>query len=151
MTGCLATIRSFLRDDSGAAFVEFAFGAPLLLVVAFGAAEIGRAITYHHAVEKSMRAATRYLARLPLVDADTVPSWALDNARNLAVFGNIGGSGPPLLPDWRTDSIALSAPPYDESLRLTAQVTYDFPMLSILNLDTGMTFRVSHEERYVGN
>lgn len=147
--GLRRTLRSFLRAESGAAFVEFAIGSPLLLIVAFGVAEVGRAITYHHAMEKSLRAATRYLARLP---EDGIATWGLDRARNLALYGNLTGTGSPILSDWTNkSSVALSpaAGPYD-TVTLTATQSYTFDMLAILGIETGMTFTVSHEERFIG-
>src|SRR5829696_5308912 len=53
----------FVRCTSGAAVLEAAVVLPLAIALMVGGVEFGRAIFNYHTVDKSLRNATRYLAR----------------------------------------------------------------------------------------
>lgn len=57
----LRTLRRFGRSWRGNAGVEFALVLPLLMVLCFGAIDLGRALHDYHVVNQSVRDATRYL------------------------------------------------------------------------------------------
>lgn len=73
----------------GVALVEFALMLPFLLLLSMTAAEFGRAIWQYNVLTKSVRDAARYLTL-------QTPGTHITQARNLAVYGNLGGTGTPL-------------------------------------------------------
>jgi Flp pilus assembly protein TadG len=96
---CANLLKSFVGDDRGAAFVEFTITFPILVVLALGAAEIGRAVQHHHVVEKSARDAARFLARVDTTCSNIVNAGDVTRAKNLAWTGYATG-GTPILPYW---------------------------------------------------
>ena len=86
----------------GLAAIEFALILPVLLILAFGAIDIGRVLFQYDTLTKSTRDATRYLAavvRPPAAafatDANytTAANSAVNNATNLALCGTITACG----------------------------------------------------------
>ena len=76
--------------QQGTAIVEFALVIPMLVLLTFIAIELGRALMEYNTVAKSVRDASRYLSI-------QLPGTKFTEARNLVVYGNIAGSGTPLL------------------------------------------------------
>jgi Flp pilus assembly protein TadG len=87
----------------GAAVVEFAIVLPLLLLIAFGIFEFGRAIYVYNTLVKATRDAARYYAAHQ--PGNPPPSAA--TIRNLAVYGNTTGTGAPLAPGLTTAMVTL--------------------------------------------
>jgi Flp pilus assembly protein TadG len=81
--------------QQGTAIVEFALVIPLLVLLTFIAIELGRALMEYNTVAKSVRDAARYLSI-------QLPGTKFTEARNLVVYGNIAGSGSPLLASLNT-------------------------------------------------
>lgn len=77
------------RKQKGVAIVEFALVLPFLLLLTFITTEYGRAIWQYNTVTKSVRDAARYLSTQQ-------PGTHITEARNLAVYGNLAGTGTPL-------------------------------------------------------
>ena len=75
--------------QKGAALVELALILPLLLLLTFITTEFGRAMFEYNAIAKSTRDAVRYLSF-------QTPGTQVTQARNLIVYGNLGGTGTPL-------------------------------------------------------
>lgn len=158
----------FSRDAQGVAFLELALLFPLLLALSLGVFEFGRGLQHYHAVNKSMRDAARYLARVPATCSSagtangTVASGFQTNARNLALTGQISG-GTPILSYWtNVNTVAISVDCVDNQapnfrganfipvMRVTATVPYgDLGFLTILGL-SGFSFRVEHEQLHIG-
>jgi Flp pilus assembly protein TadG len=140
----------FVRCTSGSAVVEAAVVVPLAIALMVGGVEFGRAIFNYHTVDKSLRNATRYLARVPSPGV----SPFLDQAKNLALRGTIDGSGEYFLSSWTAantitiDNTLLAGTP--PRVRLTASVPFTFAMLPSIGRSAQMTFTVSHEERLIG-
>jgi Flp pilus assembly protein TadG len=76
--------------QSGVALVELALIIPLLLLLTFITTEFGRAMYEYNAVTKSTRDAVRYLSF-------QTPGTHIAEARNLMVYGNLAGTGTPLV------------------------------------------------------
>lgn len=57
----LRTLKRFSRTHGGNAGVEFAFILPLLMLLCFGAIELGRALHDYHVVNQTVRDAARHL------------------------------------------------------------------------------------------
>lgn len=99
------------KTQKGVAIVEFALILPFLLVLTFITTEFGRAIWEYNSLTKSVRDAARYLSLQTPGNAQ-----AITRARNLAIYGNLSGTGTPLAvglsasnvpnPTWQTAGTA---------------------------------------------
>jgi len=97
------------HKQQGVALVEFALVLPFLLVLSIVTFEFGRAVWQYNTLTKSVRDAARYLSL-------QTPGTKIAQARNLMVYGNLGGSGAPLVmglgtsnvpdPTWQTAGTA---------------------------------------------
>lgn len=93
------------KSMRGAVAVEFALLIPLLLVLALGAAEFGRALYQYNTLVKATRDAVRHLSqRNP---TETGYSQARTEAQCLAVYGNTGCTGQPLAPGLTTSLVSI--------------------------------------------
>jgi Flp pilus assembly protein TadG len=95
----------------GIAAVEFAIALPLLLLVMLATAEFGRLISQCNTLAKSVRDATRYVAAHAAVGTTRVVSISAQlsaEARNLAVTGQVGGSGAAVLPGFNTTMVSVA-------------------------------------------
>ena len=86
----------------GVAAVELALTMIPLLILTFGVTEYGRAIYTYNAIDKAARDAVRYLTAPPPGSVD--PNA---DARNLAVYGNVLGTGSPLAPGLTTGMVNI--------------------------------------------
>lgn len=66
-----------ITERIGSAAAEMALSLPLLMVLLFGSFELGNFFWSEHVVQKAVRDAARYAARLPLTD---YPSCAVSTA-----------------------------------------------------------------------
>ena len=97
------------RKQEGVAAVEFALILPFLLLLSIITFEFGRAVWQYNTLTKSVRDAARYLSL-------QTPGTKITQARNLMVYGNLGGTGYPLVrglsesnvpdPTWQTAGTA---------------------------------------------
>ncbi|KQT10584.1 TadE/TadG family type IV pilus assembly protein [Ramlibacter sp. Leaf400] len=77
--------------QGGTAIIEFALVLPLLVLLSMVVVELGRAMYQYNALAKSVRDAARYLSM-------QAPDTQVAQAKNLVVFGNLAGTGTPLVP-----------------------------------------------------
>ena len=86
----------------GVAAVEFALVLPVLLAMAFGASELGRAIYTYNALDKTVRDAARHLSQHgpgdPVIQAE---------ATCLAIYGDTECSGTPVAPGLVSSMVVL--------------------------------------------
>jgi hypothetical protein len=146
----------FRHDEGGAPLAEMALILPVSLILTFGSFDIGRAIVYHHNIDTSLRAAARYIARVP---AQPDASFVLDQtrARNLVYYGVWSSTAPPGASSV-TDPGTVLTPNLlctdcftnDRMIRLDMRVQYTFDLLNILGINPTFTFEVSHEQPYIG-
>jgi Flp pilus assembly protein TadG len=61
----------FFRDEGASAAAEMALVLPILLTLMFGAFELGNYFQSEHVLQKAVRDAARYAARLPMTDTST--------------------------------------------------------------------------------
>ena len=87
----LDKIKSFKRDDRGLQLVELAIAVPILVLLFATAAEFGRYFQEYTTLAKGSRVAARYLATACVNGADDAA------AKNLVVYGNIAGTGSPIV------------------------------------------------------
>lgn len=83
--------------------VELAITLPVLLTLLLGATELARAMQQYETVVKSARAAARYMSQF----APGTTS-AQTQATNLVVYGNLSGSGTPLVPGLATATVSYN-------------------------------------------
>lgn len=140
--------------ESGAAMVEAAIVIPLALIMLAGGVEITRGLAYHHAADKAVRDAARYIARLPTRDLANNPGRARNlviygtwttaltsNAQSVLAPGTMGAGG------FSLDETKL----VDEGIvSIKASITYTFPLLSIIFSDATLVFTVQHEQPFIG-
>lgn len=87
----LIKITSFRRDDRGLQLVELALVMPVLILLFAALAEFGRYFQAYTTLTKGSRVAVRYLATARYAGCDDL------NAKNLVVYGNMAGTGSPIV------------------------------------------------------
>ena len=161
----LAMSRRFGRNGSGAAGVEFGLVLPLLVILSFGAVEMGRMLWHHEIITKGVRNGVRYLTRVPVTCTGpglggTFASADETKAINLVKTGTTS-SGTPILEAYDSATfdvdvdcrdaagLGLAGGTYMPVVRMTVQVPYADFFIGVLGLDDA-TFTVTHEELNVG-
>jgi Flp pilus assembly protein TadG len=115
----------------GVAIVEFAIALPLLLLLMFATVELGRMLSQYNTLSKSVRDSSRYLASNAAGGTTRVVN--ITNAvrtatTNLAVTGNVNGTGNALLPGLVAGNITV-ADAGNGYVSVSASYTY-VPILS---------------------
>ena len=123
---------SFFADRNGSAAVEMVLVLPILLALMLGAVDVGNYFLSEHVVDKAVRDAARYAARLPLVDYTgcTVPGGGVaeQQAQRIARFGDPSGSGNARLAGWTADNMTTVTIACDTTSSWAAGGIYtDFP------------------------
>jgi Flp pilus assembly protein TadG len=96
-------MRTAVRTRSvqhGAVLVEMALVTPILLLIMLATAEVTRAFVDHNTLTKAVRNGARYAAANALrgtTGVITVDAALSAETRNLVVYGNVAGSGTPVL------------------------------------------------------
>lgn len=121
-----------LADRTGAAAAEMALVAPLLLVLIFGSFDAGNYFLAEHVVQKAVRDASRYAARLPLTDypSCTVPSGGVaeQQTQRVARSGDPTGAAGQRLAGWTSDSMTTVTIACDNSSSYgTGGIYTEFP------------------------
>ena len=143
--------RELWSNEDGASIVEFAIVLPLMLALLVGGVDLTRAVFAYQTADKSVKAAARYAARLPVASLDA-GGWGVTPVKNLALRGTLDGSGEPLLWGW-IDPLTVTVTKDSTSdlrVRLTAVVPLSFDLLPLIGLPQTLTVSVSHEERHIG-
>lgn len=94
-------LNRFRRDERGVQLLEVAIVLPILLVLFGAVAEFGRYFYEYTTVAKAARVGARYLASKSVASSINYEA----NAKNLVVYGNIAGSGSPVLPGLTTANV----------------------------------------------
>lgn len=91
-----------VRNTRGAAAAEMAMSLPLLIVIIFGAFELGNYFLTEHKVVKAVRDGSRYAARRPFTDyPGCSPSSSLEeDTRNVTRTGQVATGGTPRVWHW---------------------------------------------------
>jgi Flp pilus assembly protein TadG len=102
-------IDRLVANSRGSAAVEMALSLPILLVLMFGSFELGNYFLSEHVVEKAVRDAARYGARLPMTNYNcagpSVDATAQQNIQRVARTADPGGTIARLR-GWTADSMA---------------------------------------------
>lgn len=150
--------RKMRRDTRGSALVEFTLILPLAMGLMAGGTDIGMAFLSDATVGKSVRNAARYLGTLAPQQTVACSSWAIANAKNLAVYGktNPGTNDKPLIANWQTDGglsnqVTVDCAGYP-SISVSGVAPYTSLILHTIVPTTAATFSLSatHVEISIG-
>ncbi|MBM1172028.1 TadE/TadG family type IV pilus assembly protein [Microvirga arabica] len=129
-------IAEFRNSEQGAAIVETAIVAPLAILILAGGFEIGRGLSVHHAADKAVRNAARYLARVPATSATEAMAKQIVTADD---------------PNLADATVTMDATRFTAGVvSLTAVVPYKVTLLSAVFSKSTVQFTVAHEQPYVG-
>jgi Flp pilus assembly protein TadG len=118
------------RWSRGIAAVEFVVTAPFILFLLFAGVEFGRAFVHYSTLAHSIRNSARYVSENSINGTTGVVSLSgtvVTRARNLAVYGNIAGSGSAMLPNYQIGQVTVVNAGND-NIRVAATYPYQ-PML----------------------
>jgi Flp pilus assembly protein TadG len=101
----LQWLNRFRRDEQGVQLLELALVLPILLLLFGGVAEFGRYFYEYTTVAKGARLGARYLASKSVTSTTT--NWEA-NAKNIVVYGNVAGSGSPILTGLSTSNVTVT-------------------------------------------
>ncbi len=120
-----------LQRQSGLAMVEFALSVPVLLLLMFASFEFGHFLIQYSTLNDTVRNASRYVAGKALGGTtDTLvtgAAWSslVTQGTNLAVYGNIAGTGTPVLPSLNAANVITVTPDsVDRYITVTAAYPY---------------------------
>jgi Flp pilus assembly protein TadG len=99
----LLDLQRFRRDERGLQLVEVTIVIPIFLILFAATAEFGRYFYEYTTLAKAARVGCRYLATVP-VDPDVEDA----NAKKLIVYGNINGTGSPILPGLELTDVEIT-------------------------------------------
>lgn len=119
-----------LDRQNGLALVETMIVTPLLLFLMLATAEVTNAFVDHNTVSKSVRGAARYVANNSLLGTTgtvVLSAEVTNDARNLVIYGNVAGSGAPLVRGLAAADVQVT-----DLGDNTIQVTASYPYTSIL-------------------
>lgn len=121
------------RRIRGVAAVEFVVTMPLVLLLMLGGAELGRVFVHYTQLSHLVRDAARYVSENSIngtTGVVSISSTTVNRARNLAVYGNIAGSGSPKLPQYQTSHVQVVNAGGD-NIRVASTYPYQ-PMLGAI-------------------
>ena len=128
------------RLSRGLAAVEFVIAVPVLLLVALAVAELGRAFVQYDTLSYSVRNGVRFLSENAVAGGVVDVSGAEMQAQNLVVYGNVAGTGDPVLPGFAVGEVEVV--PAGNN-RIEVRATYDYqPLIGMAVLPTLLTMRV---------
>lgn len=101
------------RNQLGLATVEFALTAPVLLLLMFATAELGRLLYQYNTLNEQVRDAVRYAAAAVATSTGSTGTVSISNAvriatQNLVVYGT-PGAGSALLPGLNTANVTVGS------------------------------------------
>lgn len=139
-----------LRCTSGSVLLEMTIVTPIAIALMAGGVDFGMALSTQKTADKSVRDAARYLGSLP--SSIGCPSWAITNAKNIVVYGQISSSGTKLIPNWQTSDVTITCDSTTNDIVVSAVVPYSsIILLSLLPIPHTFNLSATHEERQVGS
>ncbi|MBW0146118.1 TadE/TadG family type IV pilus assembly protein [Marinobacter arenosus] len=114
------------RKQRGIAAIEFMVSAPLLIVVVFAVTELGWAFHQYHTMTRATRDGARHMASGALIGSVGIiylETGRVQETGNLVVYGNVAGTGDPLLPQWSAADVTVSSPDASH-IRVSANYNY---------------------------
>jgi Flp pilus assembly protein TadG len=105
MMGRLGNLGGLWASSKGSAAAEMVLVLPLLVMLMFGSAELGKYFLDEHVAVKAVRDGARYASRQGfsqyVCPAGTVSTDVTNRTRNIVRFGNPAGTGNPRLSYWQ--------------------------------------------------
>lgn len=146
MNSLLKLLLQLTRCTSGTALVEMTIILPVAISLMAGGVDFALALSTQTTADKSVRDAARYLGSLSATTG--CPSWAIANAKNLAVTGQLSG-GTAIISGWQTTQVSATC--VGGVVTVAATVTYQSIILAtFLPIAGTYTLSTQHEERQVG-
>ena len=99
----LLWLSRFRRDEQGVQLLEVAIVLPIMLLLFGAVAEFGRYFYEYTTVAKAARVGARYLASKSVNSSTNYEA----QAKSLVVYGNIAGTGTPVLPGLSTANVQV--------------------------------------------
>ncbi len=93
--------------ERGQAAAELVFSIPVLLMLLFAAFQLARVFYVYHTLEKALRGGAGMLARASSVNYCDSADPALLDARNFIVYGNLQGTGSPVVAGLTPDLVQI--------------------------------------------
>lgn len=125
----MRTLGRLATDNRGAAATEMALLAPFLVLLMFGAVDVGNYLLSEHIVQKGVRDAARYASRLPIAEypACTPTATAETEIQKVARTGEPDGTDVRVV-GWTDDTMTTVTLACDTSGTHTGIYTvYPFP------------------------
>lgn len=169
-TRLMKIARRLARCRGGVAMFEFAIALPILLVIFAGSWEVARGLWTYEILNKGVRDAARYLARVDDPDAAANQTMAL----RLVLSGDIDLDEPPRI-DHNLVTVTMGKRTYANTtdlcagtdtcyyrskdgasgaidvVQVRADMTFEAPLLGFLRVANPIVFSVAHEERHIGD
>lgn len=92
-------IKNNKNKERGSTLVEFAIGVTVFVMAMFGVLEFGRLLWVHNALTDAARRGARYAVLNSSENPDAV--------KNIVVYGNVGGTGQPMVNDLTIDNVVV--------------------------------------------
>jgi len=149
MRSLVKTSLRLARCSSGNALVEMTIVVPVTISLAAGGVDFGMALTTQATAGKSVRDAARYLGSLRASECND----QISNAQNIAVYGNLSGTGTALVPNWDANGGANNNVNITcgSTIVVSAKIPYDSIILvSFLPISGTLTLSTQHEEPQLG-
>ena len=146
----------------GVALFEFAITLPILLIIVAGGWELALGLWTYETLNKGVRDASRYLARVE----DPLSPLSATMAQRLVLSGDIDLDQPARL-DYNLVTVEVRTKSYPntsgqiyrspgggtepiEVVQVRADMIYAVPLLGFMNIASPLTLTVMHQERYIG-
>jgi hypothetical protein len=121
----------FRRDDRGLQLVEVALVIPIMLLLFGAVAEFGRYFYEYTTAAKAARVGARYLVSKSVNSGINYEG----QAKNLVVFGNIAGTGSPVLDGLSVDNVDVQYVGGTSGIPALVRVSIvNYPHKSVLDL-----------------
>ena len=120
------------KRQRGLAMVELVMTAPILLLLLFATVAFGEFLIDYSALNDGVRNAARYVSGAANNGTDgtlvavggAVWTGLVTNAKNLAVYGNVNGTGTAILPGLGVGQITVSQDTANDAIIVSASYPY---------------------------
>jgi Flp pilus assembly protein TadG len=107
---------TFVRHERGLVVIELAIVLPLLVLIMFATAELGRALYQYTTLTKAVESGARFYASNPGTSETTI--------KNLVVFASPTNTGKPVLPKFGSDNGSVTVD--SDAGHITVSADYNF-------------------------
>jgi Flp pilus assembly protein TadG len=134
-----------LKDTHGAAAAEMALIAPLLIVLMFGAMELGYYFYSEHVVIKAVRDGARFASRESFDDftcpAGTIDATVENDTQKITRTNTVDGTGIPRLPNWTSDaSVTVTVDCIDNSSGTYSAIYEDLTSVPVVKVSAAVPY-----------